>query len=114
VGLRLHRGFDGFRWLVAGGWGVSAGHTPGPFECISGNEIWSTKSLTNTPIAKVFKRLQPGETEANTRLIACAPELLEVLKELHESASYWSEYDVPIGIVDRIRSAITKATGETP
>jgi hypothetical protein len=41
-------------------------------------------------------------------------ELLAVLKELQESASYWSEYDVPIGIVDRINTAIANATGEQP
>ncbi len=45
------------------------------------------------------------------RLIAAAPELLDVIQELSESAEYWSEYDVPLGIVDRIRSAIAKATG---
>ena len=39
-------------------------------------------------------------------------DLLEVLRELQESASYWSEYDVPVGIVDRINAAIAKATGE--
>ena len=36
-------------------------------------------------------------------------ELLAVLKELQESASYWSEYDVPLGIVDRINAVIAKA-----
>lgn len=36
-------------------------------------------------------------------------ELLSVLKELQESASYWSEYDVPLGIVDRINNAIKNA-----
>ncbi len=36
-------------------------------------------------------------------------ELLAVLKELQESAAYWSEYEVPIGIVDRINAAIAKA-----
>ena len=36
-------------------------------------------------------------------------ELLAVLKELQESASYWGEYDVPLGIVDRINAAIAKA-----
>lgn len=39
--------------------------------------------------------------------------LLEVLKELLESAAYWSEYDVPLGIVDRIRAAIKAAEENT-
>lgn len=51
-------------------------------------------------------------TQADADLIAAAPDLLAVLQELQESASYWSEYDVPLGIVDRINSAIAKATGE--
>ena len=49
---------------------------------------------------------------SNGDLIASAPDLLAVVKELEESSSYWSEYDVPLGIVDRIRAAIAKATGE--
>lgn len=51
------------------------------------------------------------EALANACLISAAPDMYEVLKELEESISYWSEYDVPIGIVDRIRSAIAKAEG---
>jgi hypothetical protein len=50
-------------------------------------------------------------TEENARLIAASPEMLAVLKELQESAAYWSEYDVPLGIVDRINQAIAKAEG---
>jgi hypothetical protein len=50
------------------------------------------------------------EMEANAKLIAAAPELLSIVLELQESASYWSEYDVPIGIVERIDNAIKKAT----
>ena len=37
--------------------------------------------------------------------------LLSVCEELLESADYWSEYDVPIGIVDKLRDAVTKAGG---
>jgi hypothetical protein len=48
---------------------------------------------------------------ADARLIAAAPMLLAVVQELEESASYWSEYDVPLGIVDRLRAAIAAATG---
>ena len=36
-------------------------------------------------------------------------QLLEVCKELSECAEYWSEYDVPIGIVDRLNNAIKLA-----
>jgi hypothetical protein len=35
---------------------------------------------------------------------------LAVLLELKESASYWSEYDVPIGIHERIDEAIEELT----
>ena len=51
------------------------------------------------------------EGKSNARLISAAPDMLNVLLELQESASYWSEYDVPLGIVDRINSAINKAIG---
>ena len=37
-----------------------------------------------------------------------APEMYSVLKEIQESASYWSEYDVPLGIVDRINDVLKK------
>ena len=35
-----------------------------------------------------------------------ANNLYEVLAELEESSSYWSEYDVPLGIVERISDAL--------
>lgn len=51
-----------------------------------------------------------GNAEANAKLIAAAPDLLAVVLELEESSGYWGEYDVPIGIVERIKAAIAKAT----
>ena len=39
-------------------------------------------------------------------------DLVAVVEELLESAAYWSEYDVPLGIVDRMRTAHDKAKGE--
>lgn len=53
-----------------------------------------------------------GESLADAQLIAAAPELYAVLAELEESAEYWGEYDVPLGIVDRIKAALTKARGD--
>lgn len=51
------------------------------------------------------------EGKANAKLLCAAPDMFNVLLELQESASYWSEYDVPVGIVERINSAIDKAVG---
>ena len=56
--------------------------------------------------------LQMTISKDDAALIAAAPEMLVVLEELRESASYWSEYDVPLGIVERIEFAIRKARGE--
>ena len=44
----------------------------------------------------------------NDRMADFAPQMYSVLKELQESASYWSEYDVPLGIVDRINDVLKK------
>ena len=38
--------------------------------------------------------------------------MLTVLEEVEECSRYWSEYDVPIGLHDRILSAIAKGRGE--
>ena len=46
------------------------------------------------------------------RLQAQRAAMLAVLEELDECAAYWSEYDVPLGLHDRIKSAIKKARGE--
>ena len=42
------------------------------------------------------------------RMERFAPQMYNVLKELQESACYWSEYDVPLGIVDRINDVLNK------
>lgn len=51
------------------------------------------------------------KTEASINLHKAAPDLLAVCADLVESAEYWGEYDVPIGIVDRLNAAIAKAGG---
>ena len=42
------------------------------------------------------------------KMVDFAPQMYSVLKELQESAYYWSEYDVPLGIVDRINDVLKK------
>ena len=44
----------------------------------------------------------------NHKVYKFAPQMYSVLKELQESAYYWSEYDVPLGIVDRINDVLKK------
>lgn len=40
-------------------------------------------------------------------------EMLEILESLEHCSDYWSEYYVPIGIVDKMRSVIAQAKGGT-
>lgn len=51
----------------------------------------------------------PTHRESHARLIAAAPDLLKVLQEVQEFARGWSQYEMPIGLDDRINSAIAKA-----
>lgn len=55
------------------------------------------------------QQLHRAKTRA-AQLQAERDALLTVAKELQESAAYWSEYDVPLGIVDRLNAAIAKVT----
>jgi hypothetical protein len=97
---------------------MSAKHTPGPWTANKPTQSNGRAEVHAGPmlVAQAFNWLLDAEGDeqcwADARLIAAAPNLLSVLQELEESADYWSEYDVPIGIVDRIRAAIAKATGE--
>lgn len=86
-------------------------HTPGP---------WVAQRDTGAIMADDWCIGAQGQidmvavcSERDARLIAAAPDLLAVLQELEESVDYWSEYDVPLGIVDRIRAAIAKAESKT-
>ena len=90
---------------------MSAAHTPGPWKYSPPDD-----QVVDLFTPEYFFIEGPGAdvhghmTLANARLIAAAPDLLAVVQELEESAVYWGEYDVPVGIVDRLRAAIFKAT----
>jgi len=102
-----------------GRWGM--GHAVPLFNsAITGNKYNIMERLCDRPEwTKPFSGLEHHASwrmdvsHPDAVLMAAAPDLLQVLQELQESASYWSEYDVPLGIVDRINAAITKATGAT-
>ena len=82
---------------------MSRARTPGPWE-IQRN-LCDVVRPNGWLIASVTIR-------ENLDLIASAPDLLAICEELEESAEYWSEYDVPLGIVDRLRAALAKARGQ--
>ena len=97
-------------------------HTPGPWrigslESYDGytgqpyRNVWAGQDEAATVVARAIRSdgAMTNDVDADARLIASAPDLLAICKELAESAAYWSEYDVPLGIVERLTEAITKA-----
>ena len=52
-----------------------------------------------------------GENEANARLIAAAPELLETLREVRKQARH-PDYDWSLDLQREVDAVIAKATGE--
>ena len=78
-------------------------HTPGPWKV--------SKAIFDAEDGEVGYVLE-GVKEARSddaALIEAAPDMLAMLEELQECAYYWSEYDVPLGIVDRLDEVIKKA-----
>ena len=82
--------------------------TPGPWIARMNCDVMAGDRLVADCMTGWLK-----EGRANARLIAAAPDMLDMLIELKECADYWSEYDVPLGIVDRLNAVIEKATGTT-
>ena len=99
-------------------------HTPGPWEISlremldgwvivvdrDGGIVANVNTETGPNIPPLVSRKMPAG--ANAALIAAAPEMLSMLLELQECAGYWSEYDVPLGLKERLDTAIRKARGE--
>lgn len=102
---------------------MSEGHTPGPWEFASSGKgvRYIYASNRPQPIARPFTdlgRIPKDEFEANARLIAAAPELLDALEDLANDISERFDMDDPStnpGIrraVEAARAALAKARGE--
>ena len=99
---------------------MSAKHTPGPWSFGYGmtqehGYVLGVGVTTKPDWTVVCAVSRPGDVnaidEANARLIAAAPDLLEALKACDEAMSYMSEYDIPITLPDMVKAAIAKAIG---
>lgn len=100
-------------------------HTPGPWHIKSatasgfktksgGNGIYAPARPTDDffilQIASMETNLSGQEVEANARLIAAAPELLEAAIYLMDDLRH--SYEPRSAALDKIEAAIAKATGE--
>ena len=91
-------------------------HTPGPWTIGNGDDLQeghvSIDALDHGALAQVVWKMIDDDhsprCEANARLIAAAPELLEIAKQC---AAHFVDTDAPLG--SAARAAIAKATGET-
>lgn len=96
-------------------------HTPGPWR-LNENNNWKTNPFSvtvrkfgvhSTTIANIPTRMTvpPQEQQANARLIAAAPDLLEALQTLPQGPLYTDD-EMNLW-VEKASAAIDKATGET-
>ena len=88
-------------------WHISSGHTVNGQPCKSGRQavacVHGESKRGATAYAEMF--------EANARLIAAAPDLLDALHHIEGVSMADDPRDLP-GIVQTARAAIAKATGE--
>ena len=96
-------------------------HTPGPWNAHSIKKSAAppyTPVSATTLIAQVYSTAfgDHEQSEANARLIAAAPDLLEAVKRLLPDvlwvADYWANDPDKDGDIVFARAAIAKATGE--
>lgn len=107
---------------------AEAKHTPGPWEVWKKHLSVFARVTENTRVAIVGQfivtsddeNLDRGEVEANIRLIAAAPELLEAAEAmvvLHDSfagrrrANTGSDHDPDPEYIAKARAAVAKAVG---
>lgn len=87
--------------------------TPGPW-IANGMEIWQADTPKRNSMKLICKAIH---SEADARLIAAAPELLDVAQELWEWLSnlnrYHGERPKQVGTAQRLFDAIAKARGES-
>ena len=94
---------------------MSTKHTPGPWRsALVSDKSWHVGVYDNTgtqvALVKVASALSAPRRDADARLIAAAPELLEALKAAFDLMV--QEDFGTLTLVPKLRAAIAKATGE--
>jgi len=93
---------------------MSIKHTPAPWEAHTG-EDYTVVMLPDECTDNASIAVYGSNDEANARLIAAAPELLEALKKAEEAIrEIAEENDGDYELADELRAVIAKATGEAP
>ena len=106
---------------------TKAAHTPGPWQITNYNaSMWTEPNSSDdwVPVISVApsddthsfvayvdgsQDLNSGEAEANARLIAAAPEMLEALESVRERLRGMQEDP----LLDKVHTAIQKARGQS-
>ena len=91
-------------------------HTPGPWLAVANDHYWEIRTFDEQiGDACASKYLTAGDNgEANARLIAAAPELLEALQEIVDYSGGAQNALEDEYVMDRVCAAIAKATGVVP
>ena len=72
----------------------------------------STAQHPNDENGKIVATCAIGEKSlSNACLLSAAPEMYSLCEEMLEAWNYFSEYDVPIGIKERLEAVLKKANG---
>lgn len=96
-------------------------YTPGPWTVISGAIYHSIKLIRLASMDRSGpNKAGPIECDANARLIAAAPELLETLEAIIQGGIWQADDNAPLCIsitraeIRQARDVIAKAKGENP
>lgn len=96
-------------------------HTPGPWAI---RRHWSNEDAFEiypdrgdpgygewASIVEIGDYCYEDEAEANARLIAAAPDMLDMLKVCHSALEYVGPWETPVGLIERVRDLIQKVEG---
>lgn len=82
-------------------------YTPGPWT-ENGREIWPANGKAKDSVLASCYQVPPYDAEANARLIAAAPALVEALEAMLKDASQGSVWDVSENIPETLLVGITE------